>query len=178
MGRRYITRITIAIMMAASLLVSVPVARALDMMLPDPEVIRSNCKAVQTTLERVHSSDALARVNLGRQYEIISTKLMAPMNSRIALNRLDGVELARITVDFNSKLEQFRSAYQQYEQTMLRAIQINCVNQPIGFFDIINSAREQRLHVRLVVLELGDLTTQYGEHVKTLRASVKESSGE
>ena len=56
-------------------------------------LVRSNCATTKTVLERIRANDALVRINLGREYDALSTKLMAPMNSRIALNKLNGIDL-------------------------------------------------------------------------------------
>lgn len=167
---------------AAALLLAFtgPVVRAEDqsLVLTDDQIglIKYNCIDVQSTLERVHASDALTRVNLGQRYETISTKLMAPLNSRIALNRLDNVELTKTTADFNAELDNFRSLYQQYEQTMLRAIQINCRNQPVSFYDTISLAREHRAAVHDSVLKLSGLLKQYGSQFETFKSRVLKST--
>ena len=136
-------------------------------------LIRANCTSAQATLNRIHTSDALARVHLGQEYEILSTKLMAPMNSRVALNKLDGVAMTQTTVDFNNKLAEFRSLYQQYEQTTLKAIQMNCVDQPVSFYDTVALARLHRAAVRDSVVSLAGLVQQYATQVNTLEASVE-----
>lgn len=140
----------------------------------DIATIRANCVGVQTMLSRIHSSDALARVNLGQQYETISTKLMAPLNSRVALNRLNGVALTQTTVDFNTKLNEFRSLYQQYEQTLLRSIQIKCTDQPVAFYDTLTLARSHRSAVREAVVSLSGLVKQYGEDASALHQAIKD----
>lgn len=173
---------TIILSLAGLLLVTGPVVRAEDQsfLLDDTQIerIRGNCLDVQATLERVHSSDALARYNLGQRYENISTKLMAPLNSRIALNRLDNVALTKTTVDFNSEVANFRTLYQQYEQTMLRAIQLKCRDQPVGFYDTIVLAREQRSAVHGSVKNLGALLTQYGSQFETFKETVLSKNTE
>lgn len=161
------------IAVAVMLIMMSPVVHAEDMsslMLTDVQIglIRDNCHDVQSTLQRVQTSDALARVNLGQQYEIISTKLMAPLNSRISLNRLDGVDLAQTTVDFNNKLSDFRSLYQQYDQTMLRGVEMNCQNQPVAFYDTISLARQHRAAVRGIVEEMSGLVTKYQTQFEVL----------
>lgn len=167
---------SIVLSFASLLLITGPVVRAEDqaVILDDAQIerIRANCLDVQSTLERVHASDALARVNLGQRYETISTKLMAPLNSRIALNRLDNVELTKTTVEFNTELNNFRSLYQQYEQTMLRAIQLKCGDQPVGFYDTITLARDHRSAVHESVVKLGGLLKQYGLQFETFKAKV------
>jgi hypothetical protein len=137
--------------------------------------IRANCVSVQTSLNRIHESDALARVNLGQQFETISTKLMAPFNSRVALNRLNGVALTQTTVAFNNKLDEFRTLYQQYEQTLIRAIQLKCSDQPVTFYDTLNLARDHRAAVREAVVSLGDLVKQYRSEVSQIADAVKDA---
>jgi hypothetical protein len=167
---------SLVLSIASLLLITGPVVRAEDqtVVLDDAQIerIRTNCLDVQSTLERVHASDALARVNLGQRYENISTKLMAPLNSRIAFNRLDNVELTKTTVEFNTELNNFRSLYQQYEQTMLRAIQLECRDQPVGFYDTISLARDHRLAVHESVLKLGGLLKQYGVQFEVFKSKV------
>lgn len=172
-------------LVASMVLLTGPIVRAEDqsMILTDDQIslIKANCVDVQSTLERVHASDALTRVNLGQRYETISTKLMAPLNSRIALNRLDNVELTKTTSDFNAELDNFRTLYQQYEQTMLRAIQINCVNQPVSFYDTITLAREHRAAVHESVVKMSNLLKQYGSQFESFKADIlagKSKTGE
>lgn len=153
------------------------VVRAEDqssLLLTDDQIalIRINCTDVQSALQRIHASDALVRVNLGQRYETIATKLMAPLNSRIALNRLDNVELTKTTADFNDALDEFRTLYQQYEQTTLGAIQMNCKDQPVRFYDTISLAREHRAAVHEAVGKLNNLLKQYGSQFDAFRAHV------
>lgn len=173
---------SIVLSMAALMLLTGPIVRAEDqsLVLTDEQIalIKTNCVDVQSTLERVHASDALTRVNLGQRYETISTKLMAPLNSRIALNRLDNVELTKTTVDFNTELDNFRTLYQQYEQTTLRAIQINCVNQPVSFYDTITLARNHRAAVHESVVKMSGLLKQYGTQFEAFKSKVLEKGQE
>jgi len=132
-------------------------------------LVKANCLGVQSTLNRIHANDALSRVHLGQEYETISTKFMAPMNSRIALAKLDNVELTKTTVDFNAKLNDFRDLYKQYEQTMLHAIQLKCVDQPVDFYSSLAQAQTERQAVRQSITGLAGLVTQYKQQVDGLR---------
>ncbi|MEO5949415.1 MAG: hypothetical protein ABIP74_03355, partial [Candidatus Saccharimonas sp.] len=136
--------------------------------------IRANCVGVQATLNRIRESDTLARVNLVQQYETISTKLMAPLNSRVALNRLNGVALTQTTVEFNNKLDEFRSLYQQYKETLSRAIDLKCTDQPVTFYDTLNLARDHRAALREAVIQMTGLVKQYSSEVDALQSAVKE----
>jgi len=119
------------------------------------ERIRSNCIEAQTTLTQLHASDALLRVNRGQLYESISTKLMAPLNSRITLNKLDGGSLVTITATYENQLADFRIKYQQYEESMSKVLKLDCQKQPVAFYDGVGETREKRrlVHDSSVVLQ-------------------------
>ncbi len=141
-------------------------------------LIRTNCVAIHSTLDRIHANDALSRVNLGREYETISTKLMAPMNSRIALNNLDGSDVTKTTADFNNQLEKFRSAYQTYEQTMTRALETECAKNPADLYKTIEHARIDRGNVRATVVELSILIAQYKIQLKVVQQQAKKTTSQ
>ena len=99
------------------------------------------------------------------------------MNSRVALAKLDGVALTKTTVEYNKQIDEFRSLYQQYEQTMLRAMQMKCSDQPVTFYDTIILARSQRAAVREKVLSLAGLVKTYRDGVETIRMQVQAKTG-
>jgi len=109
--------------------------------------IRNRCSEVQSTLSRVHANDALLRVNRGQVYERLSTKLMVPLNSRIAVNRLNGNSLLSVTSSYEQHLGDFRSRYQAYEEQLSATMKIDCKNQPAKFYDSLQNAREKRQSV-------------------------------
>ena len=132
------------------------------------ELVRTNCANTKATLERVRANDALMRINLGREYGAISTKLMAPMNSRIALNKLNGIDLTKTTVDFDRQINTFRTAYQKYEQVMSRTVQTDCQEKPADFYITIGQARYYRAEVRKSIEELERLALQYRSQLDKL----------
>jgi hypothetical protein len=123
--------------------------------------IRANCVDAQSTLSQLHASDALLRVNRGQMYESISTKLMAPLNSRISLNRLDGVSLVSIAATYEGQLAYFRQSYQQYEEAMSQTLKINCMNQPVVFYDSVADARAKRKKVHESTTALHNTISSY-----------------
>lgn len=151
---------------ALALVLTGPSVYAVDdsaLLLSDAQIsqVRDNCVSAQATLTRIHENDGLMRVNLGQQFEGISTRLMTPLNGRIALNKLDGIELAKTTVAYNKEIDVFRSLYQDYEQTIAAALQMSCRNQPVGFYDNVMSARDKRLKVHESVMKLQNYVKQY-----------------
>jgi hypothetical protein len=125
------------------------------------ERIKANCIDAQASLTQLHTSDALLRVNRGRMYETIATKLMVPFNSRVTSNQLDGKSLIDIYTTYEKHLAEFRSNYQSYEQSMSETLRINCQNQPVSFYDKVNATSELRKKVHTSVVALHKAINDY-----------------
>lgn len=129
--------------------------------------IRGRCTSIQSTLNRIHANDALLRVNQGQLYDRLSTNLMAPFNSRLALNRLDGTDLVRVTSTYEVHLSNFRSSYQSYEQSLSGALRSDCEKQPTTFYNLLETARDKRNKVKKSVDNLNKDITTYKEAFKS-----------
>jgi len=116
--------------------------------------IRSNCTTIKSTLNQLHASDALLRVNRGQVYESMASKLMGPFNSRLSNNRLDARATSAVTTSYRTALDAFRSNYKSYEEKLSSAIRIDCFNQPELFYNTIEQARINRAKVHDDVLKL------------------------
>jgi len=169
----------IIIAMIITLVGNIGVARAVDapVMLNDDQIeyIRNNCADTQIVMRNLHATDALARINIVQHYTAISTRMMAPMNSRVALNKLDGVEMTKITVSFNEELERFRGPqglYPDYERTMSAAIAMKCYDQPVEFYDDLNLVLKKRDGLRASVDKLKNLLQQYREQVGVIEKQI------
>jgi hypothetical protein len=138
--------------------------------------IKDNCRAADRTLTQLHASDALLRVNRGQLYDLISTKLMARMNSRIALNRLDGAGLVSATAGFDSTLETFRSRYQSYEEQLSTTLHIECQNKPVEFYQAVQRTRELRGLVHEAIQGLGQYIGQYSREFDTFRTTFNQGN--
>lgn len=139
------------------------------------ERIRQNCVAAQSTLDRIHVNDALNR-NYGSRYEQISLRLMARFNSLVALDRLDGLELSAITLRYDDQFRTFRASYIEYERSMARTLQINCVNQPAEFHASVQVARELRQKLHQDVVTLTDLLKEYKAEFEDFAREIEGSS--
>lgn len=174
--KRLITTLILGVMITGH-----GVARAVDapLILTNDQVehIRNVCADTQIAIRNLHATDALARINVVQQYTTISTRMMAPMNSRVAINKLDGVELTRLTVDFNNELEHFRSPqglYPDYERTQSAAINMNCYDQPVEFYDTVNLMLKKRTGLRESADKLGGLLKEYRAQVAVIEKQIAE----
>jgi outer membrane murein-binding lipoprotein Lpp len=125
------------------------------------EKIRSNCVSTKNTLNQLHESDALLRVNIGQTYESMSTKLMVEFNTRVTNNNFNNTGLVSVTTSYMATLDTFRSDYKTYEEQLSSAIAINCSSQPVAFYNAVTSARTKRNQVHTDVLKLNQYIAQY-----------------
>lgn len=136
--------------------------------------IENRCLASKVALNKLHTTDALLRVNLGQKYENISSRLMAPLNSRIALNSYDSVELVQTTVDFNQALSVFRDQYRTYELSVDRAIDVDCQQDPVEYYGAIRLLRQNRADLHAATREVNRLTSQYLDKFDSFAADMAE----
>lgn len=160
------------------------VTRAQDSLMSEAHIerIRSNCTEAKATLAQLHASDGLLRVNRGQIYDSISTKLMAPFNSRASLSRLDATQLVSVASAYERELTAFRTDYKAYEQQMSDILKIDCTKQPVAFYDAIAEARDKRLKVRQHVValtkQINEYKTAFGNFEKQYLTSLQSTQEE
>ncbi len=134
---------------------SIPMTRA------QIDQIRNNCDSTKVTLNQLHASDALLRVNRGQTFESMSTKLMKRFNSRLSANNYNNEALVLVTNNYDTMLDTFRSDYKTYEEQLSATLNIDCSNQPATFYDAVASARTKRNQVHTDVVKLNQLIDKY-----------------
>lgn len=129
------------------------------------ELIKSNCVTTKNTLNQLHASDGLLRVNRGQIYESMLTKLMDRFNSRLATNNFGNGNLVLSAGNYKYMLDKFRTDYKAYEEQLSMALSINCSTQPSDFYYSVVSAREKRLLVHSDVTNLNNYIDRYKSDV-------------
>jgi hypothetical protein len=130
-----------------------------------PEVvarIRARCVENQATLNRLHQTDAFLRTDRGNLYQTISSKLMVPMNRRLASNQLDGGALLTITSDYNAEYNRFYRAYVDYDNALSEVLDTDCDREPVTFYNALLDAREKRIKLSESNVKIKDHIRQYG----------------
>lgn len=128
--------------------------------------IVTNCTSATSSLRQLHRSDASLRVNRGQMYEYIGTKLMAHLNSRLAVNRLDGGKLIDEAARYDKMLTNFRAAYRTYEQQLSAVLRIDCKQQPEAFYYGVTDVRRKRADVYEQTTNLNRIIDDYYEGFK------------
>jgi hypothetical protein len=143
------------------------------------KLISNNCLSAKNTLNQLHVSDALLRVNMGQMYESMSTKLMDRFNSRVTNNNFNNIDLVSTTKSYGLMLDTFRLDYKTYEEQLSSALAIDCTKQSVAFYDAVSVTRTERDQVHTDVVKLNQYIDQYQSAVnqfeKDYQASVKET---
>lgn len=162
---RFFSKLTLSMAALTIFVGSVPIARvsASDSSISDAqiELVKSNCATIKNTLNQLHASDGLLRVNRGQIYESMLTKLMDRFNSRLASNNFDNVSMVSTAGQYKNALNNFRSDYKVYEEQLSATLTIDCAKQPVEFYNAIASARGRRLIVHNDIINLNGYIDRY-----------------
>lgn len=142
------------------------------------ERISVNCLSIKNTLNQLHATDALLRVNRGQIYEAMSTKLMDRFNSRLLSNSLDATGTLAVTNSYRTALATFRTDYQAYERQLSAAIKIDCTDKPTDFHLAVEDARTKREKVHDDVVRLHRYIDDYRSAVNDFFINFQRVSGE
>lgn len=142
------------------------------------ERISANCLTAKNTLNQLHASDALLRVNRGQIYESLGAKLMNNFNIRLSNNSLDNKGLLVVTTSYRAALDTFRTDYQAYERQLSAAIKIDCDKQPAAFHAATEDAREKRAKLHTDVIRLHQYIDDYRSSVNDFMINYERVSGD
>lgn len=166
--KKYV-RILVGIVLLAVFLTPLGVlkANAQEAPITDAQIsrIRGSCVTALNTLNQLHASDALLRVNRGQLYESISSKLMTQFNTRVSRTGYDASNLKTITSNYQKQLDTFRTDYQNYEEQLSRTLDVDCSKQPVEFYNDVDQSRADRSKVH-------DDTTQLNQYISDYQTAV------
>ena len=173
-------RLLIALLLTVSLvgMVGVNEVFAQSTSLTDKQLqqIKDNCLSAKNTLNQLHASDALLRVNRGQLYEAINTKLMNNFNTRVTSNGEDAQGLILVTTSYKTMLETFRRDYQSYEQQLSAAIKVDCATKPAEFYNTVEAARSLRTTVHTDIVRLNQYIDDYRAAVNDFLINFKRTN--
>lgn len=135
--------------------------------------VASGCADIKKHLTKLHSTDALKRVNLGQIYESISSDMMAKLNTRIVMNKLNGSELVSSAADFSENMKYFRENYKIYEQELKKLQDMDCASNGREFYLQLEKVRYQRKELNYNVSKLKEIANDYKKQLTTFKEGLK-----
>lgn len=139
--------------------------------------IQANCLSIKGSLNQLHATDGLLRVNRGQLYESLGTKLMNNFNSRLGNNGLDNKGLIAVTQGYKNAQTTFINDYISYEQQLSSVIRIDCAKDPKPFHDGVESARVKRAAVHTDVVRLHKYIDDYRSAVSDFMLNFNRVTG-
>jgi hypothetical protein len=146
--------------MSALLIVS-SVGTRTALALDEPQVALT-CRAAQTILSSIEKADTVTRVNLGKNYADALT-LMFAGNARLAANHIASSTTSDITAQLDGGITSFKTAFNDYDDTLSGAITFPCQTDPSGFYNKLNDTRRLRDALHVIVSNLNRLLSDYSD---------------
>lgn len=137
--------------------------------------IEDNCQEAHAALLSLHQSDALLRVNLGQRYEDILRRLMTPFNTRATANGHDASTMIKITAQYNTALDDFRSHYMTYARSLETTLGTSCKNDPVKFYQAIEQTRQDRKVIEQDTTKISGYITAYKKSFEALAATIEKN---
>ena len=138
------SRRSIATFLLIVTLFAVPAAaHAQDAAAARQQVIRERCVSLKLLLDELQRRDLVARTNLGREYES-AARLFSAFTQRVKNNNLGTQPFEQLASQFTNATAEFRSAYVEYDDSMIALQQIDCKAKPAEFDAQLNRTRELR----------------------------------
>jgi len=176
-ARLFVIVIFMAVVISGSMFIKVK-AESNGLTLQQIEQVRSNCVSIKNTINQLHVSDALLRVNMGQRYELVSTKLMDRFNGRIISNNLKADGLISASEKYKNNLNEFRDSYKIYEESLSSAMRMDCQSQPSELYDVLMIVRDNRSRVYGNVKLLVKQIDQYRSEVDRFETTFKAGQGQ
>jgi len=158
------------IVLSALLASTFATSKALAM--PDEQVIVANCRNAQSIMSQLEKADAVLRINRGRLYDD-TLNLLYAMNARLSSNHVNAPRLAQITSNFETLSNTFRNDYSHYDDFLANAINVDCVANPVEFYNELDTARTNRAKVAADVTALDQLINDYRTEFNTVIGSAQ-----
>lgn len=128
--------------------------------------IVDNCSEIREILKNIQKSDSRARVFFGRNYELILTKYIMPLNVRLLESNLSSVGLVENQNEFAKQKNIFSQDFINYQQILEELVAMDCKKEPEAFYEKLTTVRKKRQTVEQDVLKMRNL---FSEHLKLVR---------
>ena len=155
---------TLTILLSLTVLTSCVATPALAV--PSSEVVKANCRAVQSVLNQMEKADAALRINQGRVYNEL-LNLFYAMNTRLLSNKISLPNLVSLTSEFESVLGEFRANYNSYDDALGDLVGAKCQEEPMAFYDKLVKVRDERAKLNSNIKRLDQLVELYGDEFNT-----------
>ena len=161
--------------LAAMYLVLVSSSPLLALEKSKEDVIRTNCRPVQSILNQLEKVDAALRINRGRLYNDVINLLYA-MNARLANNHITAPKMVSTTSKIEQLVKQFREDYPTYDDNLTELIKMDCQKSPGLFYDRLVKFRQGRANLGHLVGKIDDLIREYSQQFNQFKDSYREQN--
>lgn len=153
-------------------LILMPSGRAMGISEDKKDRIISYCDEIKNNLKTLQHTDSRMRVYLGRHYETIISKFVAPLNMRLAENNMPEASLVENQNKYVTIRQNFVIDFIEYQKVLEELVIMDCKNDPERFYDKLELARVKRKLVAEDVTKLDELNKRQLKLVTALEAKL------
>lgn len=141
------------------------------------QLIVDRCSQILSELSEVQRRDLVARTNMGREYENIDKQLTA-FTQRVHNNNFNQQPFADTLTQYHDAVNQFRSAYVSYDDSMTELQNIDCKKQPADFSNKLQQTRTLRQAAQDHVAQINSALSHYHDLMEDLKINVEGGAGQ
>ena len=131
--------------------------------------ISQHCASIRQSLKSLQLADDNLRNTISPIYHNLQTNFITPLNLRLVRNNIPAAGLTEIQSSINRERDTFSRQFIHYNQDMEHLIDIDCQNNPDGFYTQLESARNSRVELANTVQRINALLSKYSESVYNLK---------
>lgn len=134
--------------------------------------ISQNCSTIRKSLKTLQRADSKTRVYLGTTYETLLNNFIMPLNLRLTRDNRPNLTLTNLQTDYVEERTDFAQNFIKYSQNLEELINVDCVNDPTGFYKKLETTRKLRSEVEKSVTKMKKLIGMQFATVKTLKENL------
>lgn len=135
-------------------------------------LVKVRCEAVKQLVDEQRRSDLVARINKGRAYQEIIDQQNA-FSIRLRNNRLTSDAFDRQLAVVQAGVNNFRNAYNTYDDSVVALLDIDCKTEPQEFVDQLAKVKVQRNSIGVEVAKVGTELARYRQEVVEFKQEIK-----
>ncbi len=165
-----ISRIALLIAMAVMILPTTVVIAQTSSEYAD--MVATRCETVKQLVDRQRRNDLVARINKGRAYQTIIDQQNA-FSLRLRNNKVTPDAFDRKIAEVQNGVNRFRAAYNTYDDSLDKLLDVDCKVKPQEFIQQLDLARSQRVVIGDEVAAINTSLASYRQEVVVFRQEIE-----
>lgn len=135
-------------------------------------VISQSCSTIKQSLKNIQKTDSRTRSYLGSIYQTLLTNYITPLNLSLVKNNQPSTTITSLYSDFLTARKDFGDKFTTYSQNYEELLNIDCKNNPEGFYNKLAEVRKERVTLDNSVKKIRTLLSNFYTATSRLKEEV------